>query len=156
MRNILHRDLPVLCRIADVLRVRTHDIWEFILERLNHVPRLIERQGGLGQVSDTVGIRNNQIRNLLNGRDDLRHVRSLALRAFNLVVVAVSDQHQRITLLRKLDRLNVDLRYKRAGRINDLQATFLGTFTDGGGDAMGGIDYARAFGNFVQFVDKGS
>jgi len=80
--NVLHRNLPVFSRITNVLRMRTDDIGKLVFERLNHVACLIEREGGLGQVGDPVGIGNNEISNLLHGRDDLSHVGRLALGEF--------------------------------------------------------------------------
>jgi hypothetical protein len=58
MGHIANSDLAIFSRIADVLRMRAGDIGELQLESVNDVPRLIEREGCLGEVGDAIGIGN--------------------------------------------------------------------------------------------------
>ncbi len=58
-------------------------------------------------------------------RNHLGRLRRFAQRAFDLVVVAVADQHQRVALLGKLDRLDVHLGHQRTGGVNHLQIAAL-------------------------------
>ena len=113
--HVLYRYLTVFCRVANILRMRADDPGELHLQRLNNVSRLIERQGRLRQIRHVLRIGNLQRLYLFPARNHLCDVRRFAQRAFNLVVIAVPDQHQRVPLLRKLDCLDVDLGHQRAG-----------------------------------------
>ena len=84
----------------------------------------------------------------------MRHLRRFAQRAFDLVVVAMADQHQRVALLGKLDRLDVDLGHQRAGGVNHLQAAALAALAHRGRNAVGRVDDALAVGHVVDFMDK--
>src|SRR5260370_1177238 len=95
MSNILHCNLPVLRCVADVLRVRPHDVGELGLPCITHVTRLVQRKRRLRKVCNLVRIRNHQRRNLFQRRDDLGHLRRLTLRPFHLFLVPVADEHQR-------------------------------------------------------------
>src|SRR5580704_1861873 len=154
MRNILDRRLPVLRGIADVLSMRANDVRELLLQRLDHVPSLVERERRLRQIRHLVGIRYHESRDLFDGRDHLRHIRSLSLGSLNLFMVAMSHQHKRITLLRELDRLDVNFGYERTGRVNYLQSALLGPFSNGRRNAVGRVDNPRPFRDLVQFVDE--
>ncbi len=79
------------------------------------------RERGLGEIGHAVGIGHLERLDLGNVRNHLGHVRRFAQRAFDFVVVAMADEHQRIALLGKLDRLDVDLGYQRAGGVNHLE-----------------------------------
>ena len=94
-------------------------------------------EGGLGEVGHAVGIGNLERLDLGHVRDDLGHFRSFAERAFDLVVVAVADEHQRIALLGELDRLDVDLGHQRAGGVNHLQIAALADLADRRRNAVG-------------------
>ena len=55
--HIPHRHLAVLRRIADILRVRSHNIRELHLQRLDNIPRLVQRQRRLRQIRHAIRIR---------------------------------------------------------------------------------------------------
>ncbi len=154
MGDVLHRHLTILRGVADVLRVRADDVGELGLEGLDHVARFVKRERGLGEVGDLVRVRDYKCLDLLQRRDNLSHIRGLTLRAFHLFVVAVSNQHQRVTLLGELDGFDVDLGHQRAGRIDHLEAALLGALPDRRGDTVRGVDHARPLGHLVQFVDE--
>ncbi len=120
MRNILDRRLPVLRGIADVLGMGSNNVRELLFERLDHVARLVERKRRLRQIRHLVWIGNHKSRDLLNSRDHLRHIRGLSLSALNLFVVAMSHQHERVALLRKLDRLDMNFGHQRTGCVKHL------------------------------------
>ena len=93
----------------------------FIFEGVDDVARLVERERGLGEIGHAVGVGHLEGRDLSDIRDHLGRLRRFAQRAFDLVVVAVADQHQRVALLGELDGLDVDLGDQRAGGVNHLQ-----------------------------------
>ena len=93
---------------------------KFGLERVDNVPRLVQAQRRLGEIGNPFRICDFEGSDFLYGRDHLGDLRSFAQGAFDLVVVPVADQHQRIALSGELDRLHVDLGDQRAGGVDHL------------------------------------
>ena len=56
MGHVAHGNLAIFGGVTDVLRVRSDDMGKFDLEGVDDVARLVEREGGLGQIGDTVGV----------------------------------------------------------------------------------------------------
>jgi len=86
--------------------------------------------------------------------DDLRNIGSFAERADDLVMVAVSDQDQRIALLRKLDCFNVNFCDEWTCGIDDLEITGLAIVANFGRDSVCAVDHALARGNLINGIDK--
>jgi len=84
----------------------------------------------------------------------LGNVGSFAESSFDLIVVAVANQDERISLLGKLDGLDVYLGDQRASSVNDPEAAALAAFSNGGRDAMGGVDDTLAVGDVVYFMNE--
>src|ERR1035441_2688718 len=84
----------------------------------------------------------------------MSYVGRLAQRTLDFVVVAVTDQHQRVALLGELDGLKMDLGDKRAGGVNDPEIAASAALTNRGRHAMGAVDDALAVGHVVDLVDK--
>jgi hypothetical protein len=80
--------------------------------------------------------------------------RGLAEHADNLVVPAVSDQHDRIALLGEPGGLPMHLAHQRAGGVDDLQVLFRRGRFDHRRYAMGAVHDAGARRNLVELVDK--
>ena len=99
---------------------------------MDNVARFVERERGLGQIGDAIGIRNLHQINFSHVRHHLRDLGRLTQRAFDLVVVAVTDEDERIPLLGELDRLNMNLGHQRAGRVNHLQIPPLADLANSG------------------------
>ena len=154
MGHVFDCRLTVLGRVADVLGLGPGNVWELLLQGLDHVLGLIQRERGLGQVGDLVRIGHNQRFYLFDCGHDLSHIRGFALRAFDLFVVAMADQHQGAALARELDRLEVHLGDQRAGCIDDLEPALLGPLTDRRGNTMRGVDHARTLGHLIQLVNE--
>ena len=116
----------------------------FFLQRLDHVPRLVQRQRRLRQVGHLVRVRHHQRLNLFHRRNHLGHIRRLALRPLDLFMVAMPHQHQRIPLLGELDRLNMHLGHQRTGRVDHLQPALLRALPHRRRNPMRRVDHPRA------------
>ena len=66
----------------------------------------------------------------------------------------MADQHQRIALLGKFDRLNVDLGDQRAGGVNHLEIAAFAALAHRRRNAVGRVDDALAVRHVVDLVDK--
>jgi hypothetical protein len=152
--DIADGHLAVLRGVADVLRVRPGDVGVLGLEGVDDVAGLVERERGLREVSDTIGVRHLKGFDVGDVRDDLGDIGRFAEGAFDLVVVAVADEDQRVALLGKLDGLNVDLGDQRAGGVNDLEVALFAGLADRGRDAMGGVNDPRTVGDLFDLVDE--
>ena len=124
------------------------------LEGVNDVARLVERERGLGEVGDAVGIGQLQRLDLGDIRNHVGYIGRLAQRALDFVVVAVADEHQRIPLLGEFDGLKVHLGYKRAGGVDHLEVAAFAALADGRRNAVRRVDHALAVGHVVDLVDK--
>src|SRR5690349_22066872 len=91
---IFHSDLTVFSGVADVLRVRSLNVGILAFEGLNNIPRFIQAESGLREISNAIGIGHRQHLDFLRAADHLSHIRSLSQRTDNLIVIAMSDQDQ--------------------------------------------------------------
>ena len=82
---------------------------------------LVDRQRGLREVGDPVGIVHLEPVHVLLGLDQDEVVGRLAHRALHLLVALVADQHDRVALGRELLGLHVHLGHQRAGGVDGLQ-----------------------------------
>ncbi len=119
--NVFHRRLAVLRRVTNVLRVRPLDVGEALAQRFDHVRGLVQAQRGLRQIGDAIRIGHVQVVHVFGRIHHLRHQRSFAQRADDFVVIAMSDQDERIAFAGKLHRLDVDLGHQRTGRVDHAQ-----------------------------------
>ena len=125
-----------------------------IFERVDDVARLIQAQRGLGQVGDMVRVRHLERVDFLGAGNHLGDVRSFAQRAFDLVMVAMADEDQRIALLGELYGLDVDLGDQRTGGVDHLEAAALAALPHGRRNAVGRVDDPLAVGHVVDLVDE--
>ena len=112
------------------------------------------RECGLGQIGHAVGIGHIERGNLGDIRDHLRRFRRFAQRAFDLVVVAMADQHQRVALFGELDGLDMDLGHQRASGVNHAQVAALADLPYCRRNAVGRVDDALAVGHVIYFMNK--
>ncbi len=82
------------------------------------------------------------------------YVRRFAEGAFDLVVVAVADEHQRVALPGELDGLEMDLGHQRTGGVNHPQIAPFAALADCRGNAVGAVDDALAVRHIVDFMDE--
>src|SRR5215471_12282860 len=151
---VLHRHLAIFCGVANVLRGRALDVWELRGQSGDDVARFIKAEGRLGQVRDAVGIGDRNRLDFRGRTDNLCHSRRLAQRTDDLIMIAVPDQDQRISLLGKLDRLDVHLCDQRAGGVDHAELANFAARADFGRNAVGAVNDAFAFGDLVDAVDE--
>src|SRR3989475_5388167 len=125
VRESLDGGLAVLGRIADVVARRADDLRKFPAQRLDHVARVVHGARGLGQIGDLVGVRDLEGRDLVHVGDHEDAIGALTWRADDLVVVFVTDEHDRVVFARVADRLEMHLGHQRAGGVVHAQAAAL-------------------------------
>src|SRR5215813_3261492 len=152
--HFFHSHLPIFGRVTDILCVRALDVGEFLLEGRNDVLGLVETQGRLRQVRHTVRVRYAKRFDLRWGSNDLRDGRGFAQRSDDLVVIAVANEDERITVFGKLDGLDVNFCDQRASRVDNAQFPLLAGLADLGRNPVSAVDYALPCRNFVNAVDK--
>ena len=151
---LLDRDLAVLGGVANILRGRTFDVGEFLLQRGDDVFGFVEAERGLREIRDAIGIGHGERLDLLRASDNLRDKGSLAEGSDNFVVVMVADEDERITFLGELDGFDVNFGDQRASGIDHAQAAALAVLADFGRDAVGAVDDALAVRHFVFAIDE--
>ena len=131
-RDVLHRGLAVLRRIADVLRVRPFDVGKTLAQRLDHVRGFVEAQRGLGQIGYAVRIGHVQVVHIFGRIHHLRDQRSFAQRADDFIVIAMADEDERVAFAGKLDRFHVNFGHQRTGGVNHTQLAQLAVLRTSG------------------------
>ena len=115
---------------------------------------LIDREGGLGDVGDPVGVVDLEVVDIGLGLDQDGLLRRLAGRPLDLLVALVADQDDRVALGGELAGLDVDLGDQRAGRVDRAQPALLRVLVDAGRDAVGGEDDHLALGDLGLLLDE--
>ena len=110
---------------------------ELLAQAVDDRARLVDRQRGLGDVGDAVGVGDLERVDVGLGLDEHDVLGRLAHRALDLLVAGVADEDDRVALGGELHRLAVDLGDQRAGRVDRAQAAALGVGVDGRRDAVG-------------------
>ena len=160
---MLYRDLPVLGGVANILRVGTFDVGELAAQSFDDVFGFVEAQRCLSQIRYAIGIGNGQRIDLRRGSYDLSHGWSFAQSANGIplimglhegIVIAMADENERVAFFRELHGLHVDLRYQRAGGVDDAQSALFAGIADFRGNAVRAVNDAFAGGNFVHRIDK--
>ena len=138
--------LAILRGIADVLRVRSDDVREFQLQRVDNIPRFGKAQSGLRQICHAVWIRDLKRLNFSDIRNDLGNLRCFAECPLNFVVVAVANKDQRIALLSEFHGLDVNLRDQRTSCVDDLKTTPFAAIANGRRNSVCRVNHALAIG----------
>ena len=154
MGDVADGYLAILGGVADVLRVGAGDVGKLLFEGVDDVAGFVERERGLGEIGDAIGIGHDEFGNFSNVGNNLSDVGSFAQSAFDLVVVAVANKDKRISLLGEFDGFDVDLGDQRARGVDDSQSSALAALANGGRNAVGGIDDALAIWNVVDFMNE--
>ncbi len=108
----------------------------------------------MGKVGDPVGIANLKRLHLFDTRYDGRDIGSFTQRAFDFVVVAMADKHQRVSLLGELDGFDVNLGDQRTSGVNHLELALLGAVAYGRRDAVRAVDHTHPGRHLVDIVDE--
>src|SRR3990172_10097339 len=118
-RELLHRILAVLRRVADIFFRRRDHLRKFLLENFDHFTGIVDTQGGLSQDGDFAWVGNFHCPPLRDVRHDAYAIRSLTAGADDLVVSFVADEKNPIALSGKLAHFTMYFFYQRAGRVDD-------------------------------------
>ena len=117
--------------------------------------RLVDRQRGLRDVGDPLGVGDLEAVDVLLGLDEHDVLWRLAHRALDLLMAGVADEHDRVALAGELQRLAVDLGDERARRVDRLQPARQRVGVHGGRHAVGREDGHRALGDrVVELLDE--
>jgi hypothetical protein len=147
--HLLHGELAVRRRVADVVGARPGDRREALAQPRDDRAGLVDGERRLGEVCDPRGILDLERVDVLLGLDEHDRAGHLAHRALDLLVPGVADEHDRVALGSELDRLAVHLGDERAGRVDRAQPALQGVGMDRGRDAVSREDGHRALGDLV-------
>ena len=133
----LHRVLPVLRRVTDVVARRALDGRESVLEDADDLVRLVDRQGGLSEVAEVVLIGDLDGPRLGGRLHEDGPIGSLPTRALDLLVAGMPDQHDGAPLAREAPGLDVHLGDEGTRRIDHLEVASAGVLVDRWRNAVG-------------------
>ena len=115
---------------------------------------LVDRERGLGDEGDVVGIVDLERVDLVDRLDQDDAVGRLARGPLDLLVALVADHDDRVAVGGELAGLDVDLGDQRAGRVDRAQAARGGVLVDRRGDAVGGEDDHLALRDLGLLLDE--
>src|SRR3972149_1492791 len=118
-RELLHRILAVLRRVADIFFRRRDHLRKSLLQRVDHCAGVVDTQGGLGQNRDLARIGDIDHPRFRYVRHDAYPIWSFTAGADDLVMSLVADENDPIALSGKFTHLTMDFFYQRAGRVDD-------------------------------------
>ena len=126
LRNRLDCGLPVLRRIADIGARRLLNPIEPLLERRHHARSLIDTQRGLCEQYQLLSGTEIKIRDITFMFNQMNMLRRLPYHADSLVMPAMPDIHDFVSLADKTRHFPMNFAHQRAGRIDDEHATPFG------------------------------
>lgn len=109
----------------------SHDPRETAFEDVNDLTRVVDRECGLCQVGELVGVCELQRLRIGDRFDEDRSVGRLAERAFHLFVSRMSDEDDAIPRPREAGRFRVHLRHERTRRVDHAQLASFSAGPDG-------------------------
>src|SRR5579884_4199079 len=148
----LHRVLPVLRRVADVVGVRPAQAAEMVLERVHDRRDVVEGERRLRDHRHRLVRR--ELAGLLRRLDHDRRVGPLAHRPDHLDVVLVADERDEMAAVGVAPRLRVHLVHERARRVDDPEAALLRVLLHRRGDAVRGEDADLALRDLRLVLDE--
>ncbi len=116
--ELLDRDLAVGGRVTDVVALRADDRGEAGAQPGDDLGRLVDREGGLGDEGDALGVGDLDLVHLFDGLHEDDAVGRLPGGAFHLLVALVPDQDHRVAVGGELAGLDVNLGDQRAGGVD--------------------------------------
>ncbi len=153
-RHELHRVLPVLRRVADVLLLGLGDRREAPLQGVDDDAAVVDRQRGLRHVGEPPRVGDRKPVDVLGGLDEVDAVVGLAHGAFDLGMPGVADHDHLPALAAHPGDLDVDLRHQRAGRVEHLQPARARLVADRPRHAVSGEHHDRAGRDLLERVDE--
>ena len=150
----LDRGLPVLGGVADVVGTGAGQHREPLAQGADDPGGLVDREGGLGEVGDPLGVGDLHLGRLVLVADEVDGPGRVAHGADDLLVPLVADEHDVVALGGELARLLVDLGHQRAGGVDHPQPAGPGLGVHRRGDAVGREHHRRALGHLVELLDE--
>ena len=130
-RQLAHRGLAVLRRIADVAGLWTDHVFEPLLDGFDGGTRVVDAQRGLGDVGHRCIARIVEPLDISLALNEMHLALELAHRALDFGMPGMTDQNHDAALVEIALALMVDLGHQRTDRIEDRQAPRLGIHLDG-------------------------
>ena len=118
------------------------------------VARLVDGEGGLGEIGDAIGVLGLDLARLVEVLDQADRLGRLARGPLDLVVARVADQHDRVAGPAEPPGLGVDLADQGAGGVDDLEVAAPRGLADRGRDAVRREHHPGALGNLLDLVDE--
>ena len=116
--------------------------------------RLVDRQRGLREPDDLVGVADGDVLDVVGAVDELDVLGCLAGRADDLLVSLVADEEDVVVAVGEPHGLAVHLGDQRAGRVDGAQRQRPRLLVDDRGDTVRREDDGRALGHLVGLVDE--
>ncbi len=135
-------------------RRRVLQLREPLAQAPHGLHRLVDRERGLRQPDDLVGVAHLDVRHVVGAVDDGDVVGRLAGGALDLFVALVADEQDLEVVAREAHGLAVHLGDERAGRVDRLQAAIGCRVHDRRRHAVRAEDDVRALGHLVDLVDE--
>ncbi len=152
--DVLHRGLPVLGGVTDVVARRVDELGEPAAQRGDGLERLVHRQRRLRQPGDLGRIAHLDPVHRLGAVDEMDALGRLPRRTDDLLVALVPDEEDVVVLAVEPPRLRVHLRHERAGRVDRAQPAARRLLVDDRCDTVRGEDHDRALGHLRGLVDE--
>ena len=152
--ELANRLLPVLGGVADVAYVRTHDLREPRLERLDDAAGVVHTEGRLGYVGDIFMIVDFKPLDVLLRCHEMHATRNAPPSALDLGMAGVPDQHHLAAFGGMALALLVDLGNQRTSRIDDRQSSLARFVLHCGRGAVGAEDGHRPVRHVGHFLDE--
>ena len=139
-RDLLHRLLSIVCRVADILEFRSPQAGIALSERGNEVARIVDAERRLRDVRDGRTGRHRQPLDVEHVRHHVNGLRHLADSADDFVVAGMANEHYRQALAHEALHLQVHLGNQRTRRVDDLEVAAARFALDRRSDAVSAED----------------
>ena len=146
--------MTVRRRVADVVSARPDDLREPSPEDVDDLARLVDRERGLREIGDTLGLIERQRFCIVGRLDEHGCVGRLAEGALDLLVAVVADEDDSVPLAGEAAGFEVHFGDERTGAVDDVERAGGGAGVDRGRDAVGAEDEHRAVGYLGLAVDE--
>src|SRR3954454_10466432 len=154
-RHLLDGRLAVRGGVADVIGAGTDDAREALAQAVDDRARLVDRQRGLRDVGQLLGIGDLEGVDVGLGLHEDDVLGCLPHRPLDLLVAVVADEDDGVALGRELERLAMDLGHQRAGGVDRAQPAPVGLGVHRRRHAMGAEDGHRALRDrVVELLDE--
>ena len=118
LAQLAHGSLSILCRVADVANIRTHDVAEAAMQRGDHTARIVNAQRRLGNVGDRRLCVDRKLFDVLLVFDEVHGAINLPERPFDFRMPVMANEHQDAALSDVSSPLIVHLGDQRTSRVD--------------------------------------